>query len=319
MPRLAAQQLSCQVALLSVVILKPAHLFSHLLMDLVGPPTRLITWMDRCIHWPEAFLAYWVACFGVAALVTSDRGGGGQFTSLLWAAFPLCLVCSIRRQIPIILRQMAKWSTYTAGSRRPFGPVLRPLIGQLICLSSYWSSGQPPRQPATGPLPSFSLVPSLFFWLTSSPRQPSASREVPLLFAVRQTHSAPPLCNWSQGQYKSHSSMLHLFWSTRTLPSSCWRPFMLALAPSWGSLFVFRFQVGDWVEVVSTSCLKPASYLPRSSLLLLLLLIGSHLRLLCCQPLFNAAAIGGSQGAGFFFAKDPIIITAQSSTRPQRV
>jgi Integrase core domain/Integrase zinc binding domain len=83
----------------------PAHRFSHVNIDIVGPLpsssgfTHLLTIMDR--RWPEAlpltstttaacafaFVAGWISCFGVHLSLTSDRGP--QFTSSLWSA-----VCS---------------------------------------------------------------------------------------------------------------------------------------------------------------------------------------------------------------------------------
>ena len=82
----------------------PARRFSHLQVDLVGPlPTSveghayLLTIIDRSTRWVEAiplcrmeasvcmdaFIAGWVARFGVPAIVTTDRGP--QFTSSLWS------------------------------------------------------------------------------------------------------------------------------------------------------------------------------------------------------------------------------------------
>jgi transposase InsO family protein len=79
--------------------------FSHVHVDLVGPlPTSpegfsyILTTVDRTSRWFEAvplrsitaaavadaFVAAWVARFGVPAMITSDRGV--QFASELWAA-----------------------------------------------------------------------------------------------------------------------------------------------------------------------------------------------------------------------------------------
>ena len=78
----------------------PMARFSHVHVDIVGPlpPSRegythLLTMIDRSTRWPEAvllrettaeaildaFVATWVARFGVPAILTSDRGV--QFTS----------------------------------------------------------------------------------------------------------------------------------------------------------------------------------------------------------------------------------------------
>src|SRR5450830_455678 len=82
----------------------PATRFSHVHVDLVGPlPVSaqgfcyLLTMVDRSTRWLEAvplktmtaescvgaFVATWVARFGVPTSVTSDQGR--QFTSSLWA------------------------------------------------------------------------------------------------------------------------------------------------------------------------------------------------------------------------------------------
>ena len=84
----------------------PNARFSHIHVDLVGPfsPDRgflhLLTIVDRTTRWPEAipiatthtttetvlraFVDGWIACFGVPATVTTDRGA--QFTSEAWRA-----------------------------------------------------------------------------------------------------------------------------------------------------------------------------------------------------------------------------------------
>jgi transposase InsO family protein len=83
----------------------PTQRFSHIHIDIVGPlPTspdgfsHLLTAVDRSTRWAEAlplkattvaacaeaFIAGWIARFGVPSHVTSDRGV--QFTSSFWAA-----------------------------------------------------------------------------------------------------------------------------------------------------------------------------------------------------------------------------------------
>jgi transposase InsO family protein len=83
----------------------PAARFSHVHVDLVGPLpcssegfAYLLTAVDRSTRWAEAlplkatsaadcaaaFVAGWIARFGVPSTITSDRGV--QFSSALWAA-----------------------------------------------------------------------------------------------------------------------------------------------------------------------------------------------------------------------------------------
>ena len=81
----------------------PGVSFSHVHMDLVGPPpassdgsTYLLTMINCSTRWPEAvplgridvdtvleaFITTWVARFGVPARITTDRGT--QFISGTW-------------------------------------------------------------------------------------------------------------------------------------------------------------------------------------------------------------------------------------------
>jgi len=89
----------------------PTRRFSHIHVDVVGPLpvsqgfTYLFTIVDRTSRWPEAIplksvttidcasalFQGWVSRFGVPAVITSDRGA--QFTSSLWAA--LCSLLNI--------------------------------------------------------------------------------------------------------------------------------------------------------------------------------------------------------------------------------
>ena len=83
----------------------PERRFDHVHVDLVGPLppshgyTYLLTMVDRTTRWPEAvplsstmaavevaraFIGCWVARFGTASYIISDRGP--QFTSELWTA-----------------------------------------------------------------------------------------------------------------------------------------------------------------------------------------------------------------------------------------
>jgi hypothetical protein len=87
------------------LIYVPAKRFNHVHIDLVGPlpvakdgSTYLLTMVDRTTRWLEAvplrsmeaaacanaFIGTWVACYGVPAVVTTDRGR--QFTSGVWVA-----------------------------------------------------------------------------------------------------------------------------------------------------------------------------------------------------------------------------------------
>ncbi|PAA46946.1 hypothetical protein BOX15_Mlig009783g10, partial [Macrostomum lignano] len=81
----------------------PRDRFAHVHIDLVGPLphsqgcSHLLTVVDRFTRWPEAipladtsaatcaaaFIAHWIARFGVPSDLTSDRGP--QFTSELWS------------------------------------------------------------------------------------------------------------------------------------------------------------------------------------------------------------------------------------------
>jgi transposase InsO family protein len=120
----ARQCVACQGAKTTVhpqpppaTIPVPAHRFSHVNIDLVGPLpmsggfTHLLTIIDRSSRWPEAvpissttaaacasaFFHHWVSRFGVLAVITSDRGV--QFTSSLWSS--MCQLFAIRHlQMP---------------------------------------------------------------------------------------------------------------------------------------------------------------------------------------------------------------------------
>ena len=93
----------------------PQQRFDHVHVDLVGPmpPSRgytyILTCVDRFTRWPEAipledarastvaraFLAHWVARFGVPDTVTTDRGA--QFESALWSELQRFLGCQRTR------------------------------------------------------------------------------------------------------------------------------------------------------------------------------------------------------------------------------
>jgi transposase InsO family protein len=115
----ARQCVACQRAKTTVhpqpppaTIPVPAHRFSHVNIDLIGPLpmsggyTHLLTIIDRSSRWPEAvpvssttaaacasaFFHHWVSRFGVPAVITSDRGV--QFTSSLWSS--MCQLFTIR-------------------------------------------------------------------------------------------------------------------------------------------------------------------------------------------------------------------------------
>jgi hypothetical protein len=84
----------------------PEQRFFHVHVDLVGPllasargHTHLLTVVDRTTRWPEVmpikdtpadtcieeFTAGWVARFGTASVITTDKGA--QFSSAVWANF----------------------------------------------------------------------------------------------------------------------------------------------------------------------------------------------------------------------------------------
>ena len=91
----------------------PERHFDHVNIDLVGPLpysrgfTHLLTVVDRTTRWPEAiplqstttadvaraFIAAWVARYGVPSDISSDRGP--QFTSQLWEAIAENLGCQL--------------------------------------------------------------------------------------------------------------------------------------------------------------------------------------------------------------------------------
>jgi transposase InsO family protein len=118
----ARQCVACQRAKTTVhpqpppaTIPVPAHRFSHVNIDLVGPLpmsggyTHLLTIIDRSSRWPEAvpvssttaascasaFFHHWVSRFGVPAVITSDHGV--QFTSSLWSSMcQLFTICHLQ-------------------------------------------------------------------------------------------------------------------------------------------------------------------------------------------------------------------------------
>ena len=93
----------------------PKGRFEHVHVDIVGPLPRskgmayLLTIIDRFTRWPEAvpiqdisattvcqaFMATWVARYGVPISITSDRGT--QFTSQLWSSLGEVLGCEMLR------------------------------------------------------------------------------------------------------------------------------------------------------------------------------------------------------------------------------
>ncbi len=129
-----------------------ARKFSHVHVDLVGPlpassdgHVYLLTIIDRSTRRIEAvplrnmeastcadaFIASWVACFGVPATVTTDRGA--QFTSTLWTS--ACTSLGIKHVLTTatILRATEWWSACTGSSRMPYLHVERAWHGTPIC------------------------------------------------------------------------------------------------------------------------------------------------------------------------------------------
>jgi hypothetical protein len=136
----------------------PAHKFSHVHVDLVGPlpassegHVYLLTIIDRSTRWFEAvplrnmeastcmdaFTYSWVARFGVPETVTTDRGT--QFTSALLSSTCTSLASSTCSQQPTIHRVTAWLSACTGSSRMPYVHVERVLRGILIFRGCYWA------------------------------------------------------------------------------------------------------------------------------------------------------------------------------------
>ena len=129
----------------------PAARFSHVHVDIVGPlpPSRegykhLLTMINRSTRWPEAvllrdttseafldaFVATWVAHFGVPSILTTDRGV--QFTSATWAGW--CGDYGVQHITTTAFHPQALgwWRGCTARGRTPFVPGVALPPGQII-------------------------------------------------------------------------------------------------------------------------------------------------------------------------------------------
>jgi hypothetical protein len=136
----------------------PARKFSHVHLDLVGPlpassegHVYLLTIIDRSTRWFEAvplrnmeastcldaYIASWVARFGVPETVTTDRGT--QFTSALWSS--ACTSLGIKHVLTTAYHPQSngKLSACTGSSRMPYLSVERVLRGTLIFHGCSWA------------------------------------------------------------------------------------------------------------------------------------------------------------------------------------
>jgi hypothetical protein len=142
----------------------PAVRFSHVHVDLVGPlppsasgHTYLFTMVDRSTRWPEvclmrdtsaeklveAFLATWVARFGVPATITSDRGP--QFMSATWRDW--CVQLGIQHSPTTAFHPQSNGvvERLHRRSRTPYVPGAALSSGPTICLGLCWAYEQPRR------------------------------------------------------------------------------------------------------------------------------------------------------------------------------
>jgi len=279
--------LSCQrskvhrhVHLQAAHIPVPARRFAHLHIDLVGPLplssgfSYLFTIVDRTTRWAEAIplstvtaadcaaalLQGWIQRFGVPATITSDRGP--QFTSQLWTA--LCKLLSIthvqttayhpqanglverlHRRVKDALRARsaaADWHSHLPwvmmGIRTawredsPFSPAENVFGSQLVLPGQFLSA---PESPSPSFLADFqgllagrAPLPTIHNTLPSAPDSLPEDLLLSRFVLVRQDAVQPPLSPLYTG------------------------PFLVLER----SLHVFKLQMGDRVDTVSTHRLK---------------------------------------------------------------
>jgi RNase H-like domain found in reverse transcriptase/Integrase zinc binding domain len=212
----ARQCVACQRAKTTVhpqpppaTIPVPAHRFSHVNIDLVGPLpmsggyTHLLTIIERSSRWPEAVpvssttAAACASITGSAALVYRLS----SLRTVVCSSHPLCghpcASCSkfaIFRRRPIILRRTVLLKDFIAASRTLCGPAALPQIGTTTCLGSSWLLGLLPVMRKLRRRLNCSMVPSWWFRASSSPLPRTHGRRTPsysssaLLWTPRHRH-----------------------------------------------------------------------------------------------------------------------------------
>jgi hypothetical protein len=146
----------------------PAHIFSHLHVDIVGPlPTssvgfvHLLTIIDRSARCVEAvpmksmeasrcvdaFISTWVARFGLPCAVTTDRAlSSHHHCGLARAQGWGSSTSPPKHSEHTIPRVMVWWRGCTGRSRMPYVHMLRDRCGLLIYRGCSWAYLQPPKK-----------------------------------------------------------------------------------------------------------------------------------------------------------------------------
>jgi transposase InsO family protein len=271
----------------------PAHHFSHVNIDLVGPLpmsggyTHLLTIIDRSSRWPEAvpislttaaacasaFFHHWVSRFGVPAVITSDRGV--QFTSSIWSS--MCQLFTIRHL------QMPAYHPQANGAIERFHRRLKDALRARGAAADWYnhlpwvllairtaSRDEESPSPAELLYGAQLVVPGQFV-ATSEDTPPSDSFLQQLRSFVDASAPPPILHNCPSTATAKDSIPMALLHARRVFVrrDSAKPP----LAPAYDGPYLvlersphtFRLQLGDKTDVVATACLKAAILPPDAT------------------------------------------------------
>jgi cleavage and polyadenylation specificity factor subunit 1 len=272
-------KISTHVHVAAEHIAVPHRRFAHIHVDIVGPLptsctyTHLFTVIDRTTRWPEAvpinattaadcaaaLMSGWIQRFGVPDTITSDRGA--QFTSSLWAA--LCRLLDVRHVSTTAYHPQSNGLVERFHRRlkdalraRAAGPDWHThLPWVMLGIRAAWrlDGSYSPAEAVFGAQP---VLPGQFLSQPESP-SPSFLEDLQRVLSSRQPRQTAHNCEPAPPQLPEDLLLTRYVLVRRDAAQPPLSPLYdgpyLVLERS---LHTFKLQLGERVDVVSTSRLK---------------------------------------------------------------